>query len=111
MRMEFVRVAGTGDIAPGEIKPIEANGAKLLLAQVGTRYFAAQRKCPHLGLSLCRGSLDGNAIVCMFHGAKFDLETGAVERNPKLLFLKMTAKSDLPVYQVKVQGADILVGV
>lgn len=108
--MEFVRVAGTGDIAPGQIKPVEANGAKLLLAQVGERYFAAQRKCPHLGLNLCRGSLDGQAVVCMFHGAKFDLETGQIERDPKLLFIKMTAKTDLPVYPVKVEGADILVG-
>jgi nitrite reductase/ring-hydroxylating ferredoxin subunit len=109
--MEFVRVAATADIAPGEIMPIEAGGAKLLLAQVGTRYYAAQRKCPHLGLNLCRGKLDGQAVVCLFHGAKFDLETGAVERNPKLLFLKMTAKTALPVYPVKIEGGDILVGI
>jgi nitrite reductase/ring-hydroxylating ferredoxin subunit len=109
--MEFVRVAGTADIAPGQIRPIEANGAKLLLAQVGERYFAAQRKCPHLGLNLCRGKLDGPSIVCLFHGAAFDLATGAVQRDPKLLFLKMTAKADLAVYPVEVAGEDILVGV
>jgi nitrite reductase/ring-hydroxylating ferredoxin subunit len=109
--VDYVRVAGIGDIAPGEIKPIEAQGRKLLLAQVGDRYFAAQRKCPHLGLNLCRGSLDGQAIVCRFHGATFDLETGEIERDPKLLFIKMTAKSDLPVYPVRLEGSDILVGV
>jgi nitrite reductase/ring-hydroxylating ferredoxin subunit len=109
--MEYVRVAGTGDIASGQIKPIEAGGRKLLLAQVGDRYFAAQRKCPHLGLNLCLGSIDGQAIVCRFHGAKFDLESGEIERDPKLLFIKMTAKGELSIYPVRLEGSDILVGV
>ena len=109
--MEYVRVAGTGDIAPGQIVPIEAGGQKLLLAQVGDAYYAAQRKCPHLGFNLCRGSLDGGAVVCPLHKAKFDLATGKIERDPKLLFIKMSAKSDLTTYPVKVEGGDLLVGV
>jgi len=109
--MEFVRVAGTGDVGPGQIVPVEANGLKMLLANVGGTFRAAQRKCPHLGFNLCRGSLDGDAVVCPLHKAKFDLETGKIERDPKLLFLKMTAKSDLAVYPVRVESTDILVGV
>ena len=72
---------------------------------------AAQRKCPHLGFNLCRGSLDGAAVVCPLHKAKFDLATGAIERDPKLLFIGMKAKGNLAVYPVKVEGMDILVGV
>lgn len=108
--MEYHRVAGTGDISAGRIIPIEAGGQKLLLAQVGGDYFAAQRKCPHLGFNLCRGSLDGAAVVCPLHKAKFDLATGAIDRDPKLLFITMKAKNDLAVYPVKVEGGDILVG-
>ena len=107
----YLRVAGVGDLAPGRIAPIEAAGRKLLLARVGDEYFAAQRKCPHLGFNLCRGSLDGAAIVCPLHKARFDLATGAVERDPKLLFLAMKAKNDLAVYPVRIEGEDILVGV
>lgn len=109
--MDYVRVASTGSVAPGQMVPIEAKGLKLLLAHVDGRYHAAQRKCPHLGFNLCRGTLDGHAIVCPLHKAKFDLETGKVERDPKLLFLKMTAKHDLAVYPVRIEGDDILVGV
>ncbi|MBV1916867.1 MAG: Rieske 2Fe-2S domain-containing protein [Sphingomonadaceae bacterium] len=109
--MEYIRIAGTGDIAPGQIIPVEAGGEKLLLAQVGSDYFAAQRKCPHLGFNLCRGSLDGGAVVCPLHKAKFDLASGKIERDPKLLFIKMTVKNDLKTYPVRIEGDAVLVGV
>jgi nitrite reductase/ring-hydroxylating ferredoxin subunit len=109
--MDYVRVAAVGDVAPGQIRPIEAGGHKLLLANVDGRYHAAQRKCPHLGFNLCRGTLDGHAVVCPLHKAKFDLETGAIDRDPKLLFINMKAKTDLAIHPVKVEGGDILVGV
>jgi nitrite reductase/ring-hydroxylating ferredoxin subunit len=108
--MEYIRIARVGDVPAGKIVPVEADGRKLLLARVGDTYYAAQRKCPHLGFNLCRGSLDGAAVVCPLHKAKFDLATGAVERNPKLLFLNMTAKSDLAVYPTRIEGEDVLVG-
>ena len=109
--MDYVPVAKVADIAPGRIVSIEAGGQKLLLARVGERFYAAQRKCPHLGFNLCRGSLDGAAVVCPLHKARFDLATGAVERDPKLLFLTMKAKHDLAVYPVRVEGDAVLVGV
>ncbi len=109
--MEFVRVANVGDVAPGRIIPIEAGGKKLLLAEAGGKFYAAQRKCPHLGFNLCRGSIEDGAVVCPLHKAKFDLTTGQVQRDPKLLFIGMKAKTGLATYPVKVEGPDILVGV
>lgn len=107
--MAYVRLAGVKDVAPGRIVPAEVSGRKLLLANVDGTFYAAQRKCPHLGFNLCRGSLDGAAVVCPLHKARFNLATGAVERDPKLLFLDMKAKNDLAVYPVRVEGEDILV--
>jgi nitrite reductase/ring-hydroxylating ferredoxin subunit len=95
----------------GQILPVEAAGVKLLLTQVGATFYAAARKCPHLGFNLCRGSLDGAAVVCPLHKAKFDLATGSIKRDPKLLFINMKAKTDLKVYPVKVLDNDIFVGV
>ena len=109
--MEYVRVAQAGEVAAGQILPIEAKGQKLLLANINGQLYAAQRKCPHLGFNLCPGKLDGTSIVCSLHKAKFSLSTGKVERDPKLLFIGMKAKNDLSVYPVKVEGEDVLVGV
>ncbi len=109
--MDYIRVASVHDVAVGQILPIEAKGLKLLLTNVAGQYYAAQRKCPHLGFNLCRGKLDGGAIVCSLHKAKFDLATGAIERDPKLLFINMKAKNDHTVYPVKLEGDAILVGV
>jgi nitrite reductase/ring-hydroxylating ferredoxin subunit len=110
--MGELRVAAVGEVPEGRIVPVEAEGRKLLLARVGGTIYAAGRKCPHLGFNLCRGGkLDGAAIVCPLHKAKFDLATGRIERDPKLLFLDLKAKGDLPVYPVRIEGEDVLVTV
>lgn len=109
--MDYVKVASVADVGMGQILPVEARGEKLLLTQVGATFYAAARKCPHLGFNLCRGSLEGAAIVCPLHKAKFDLATGEVERDPKLWFLNMKAKTSLKTYPVRVLDNDIFVGV
>ncbi len=109
--MDYIRVASLSDLGAEQIMPVEAAGLKLLLTRVGGQVYAAARKCPHLGFNLCKGSLEGAAVVCPLHKARFDLATGAVERNPKLLFLNMKAKNDLKVYPVRVLDNDVFVGV
>lgn len=106
-----MKVARAADVQPGKVVPIEAGGMKLLLANVEGTFHAAQRKCPHLGFNLCRGHIEDGAIVCLLHKAKFDLETGRIRRDPKLLFITMKAKTDLPIYPVKIENGDVFVGV
>jgi nitrite reductase/ring-hydroxylating ferredoxin subunit len=109
--MEYVTVAGTAEVAEGALLPVEANGTKLLLTKVDGTFYATQRKCPHLGFNLCRGKVEDHAVVCPLHKARFDLATGAVERDPRLLFIGMKVKSGLATYPVRVEGYDVLVGV
>ncbi|MCT2398032.1 Rieske (2Fe-2S) protein [Novosphingobium mangrovi (ex Huang et al. 2023)] len=107
--MDYVKVASEAQVAEGTLVPVEAAGQKLLLTKVGGTYYAAQRKCPHLGFNLCKGKLEGESVVCPLHKAKFDLKTGQIERDPKLLFIEMKAKSDLATYPVKQMDGDIYV--
>ena len=109
--MDYLRVASVADVGMGQILPVEAAGVKLLLTQVGATFYAAARKCPHLGFNLCRGSVEGRSVVCPLHKAKFDLATGEIERDPRLLFIKMKAKSALKVYPVRVLDNDLFVGI
>ena len=109
--MDYERVASIGDVPENGMIPVEAGGRKLLLARADGEFFAAQRKCPHLGFNLCRGRIEQRSVVCPLHKAKFSLETGEIERDPRLLFLNLTAKSDLATYPVRVEGGEVLIGV
>lgn len=109
--MEYVKVASTADVGEGKLIPVEARGIKMFLTKVGDAYYAGQRKCPHLGLNLCRGKVEDGAVVCMFHKARFSLETGEIEQDPHILFIGMKAKSNLTVYPVKQEDGALFVGV
>ncbi len=108
--MEFVRVAAASDLSPGQMKEVAAGGKKLLLANIDGAYYAIAKKCPHLGGNLCKGRLEGAAVRCPLHGARFDVRTGKVMQDPKLLFLKMKTKN-APTFPVKTEGQDVMVGV
>ncbi len=44
---------------------------------------AQEERCPHLGAALSHGTVDGDCIVCPFHGLHFD-GTGACRQAPSL---------------------------
>lgn len=92
------------------MKEVSAGGRKLLLANVAGGFYAIAKKCPHLGGNLCKGKLEGTAVKCPVHGAKFDVKTGKAVQDAKLLFLKMKVK-DAPSFPVKLEGGNVLVGV
>lgn len=53
-------------------------------------YFAVSRRCRHLGADLAEGSLDsGGCLVCPWHGAAYDVESGHMVRGPGGLFAKV----------------------
>lgn len=51
-------------------------GMSVLVVKVGEGFRAVANKCPHLGLPLAGGKVDGETITCPFHGSKFDLNSG-----------------------------------
>lgn len=48
----------------------------VLVIKSGETFYAIANKCPHLGLPLANGKVDGETIACPFHGSKFDLKSG-----------------------------------
>ena len=53
--MEFVRIADTSELVPGQMKCVQVEGQDILLANVGGDYYAIGNRCTHLGGSLCEG--------------------------------------------------------
>ncbi len=100
---DFVKVGSVEQVPNGKMKGFVVNGKKLLVANIGNKYYAMASVCTHAGGPLDRGHLDGNVVTCPWHGSKFDVTSGKVVGAP--------ASKDEPKYEVKVQGKDLMVAV
>ena len=76
----YARVASVGELAPGQSKLVEVEGKSIALFNVGGAYYALDNTCTHRGGPLAEGALDGDQVTCPWHGAVFNVTTGAVVR-------------------------------
>lgn len=77
-----VRVAGVGDVNPGEARVVEVAGRSVALFNVDGHYYAIDNACPHRGGPLGEGDLDGPIVACPWHAWRWDVRTGANTNNP-----------------------------
>jgi nitrite reductase/ring-hydroxylating ferredoxin subunit len=98
---EFVKVATTDQIPEGAMLKVDRNGKKVLVANIGGKFYAMDRICSHKGGPLDEGELDGKIVTCPWHGGKFDVTSGKVKQGPP--------QKDEAAYEVHVEGKDILV--
>ncbi|HET6582327.1 MAG TPA: Rieske 2Fe-2S domain-containing protein [Nannocystaceae bacterium] len=84
MRRE--RVAALADLWDGEMRGYRVAGARVLLVRIGDSVRAYADRCPHLGVPLSEGSLDGGVITCRAHQYQYDAASGAGV-NPRALQL------------------------
>jgi nitrite reductase (NADH) small subunit len=75
--MAFVRVARGADIPAGRGQLVEAGAQTLAVFNGGDgRFYAVSALCPHEDGPLADGWIEGDAVVCPWHGFDFDLATG-----------------------------------
>lgn len=101
--MPFVRAAALSDVPEGEVLGVEVEGVRVCLANVDGEVYAFQDRCSHRDFPLSNGELDTDdyTITCEWHGAMFDIRTGAVTCLP--------ATRPIPVYPCRVEGDEVLV--
>ena len=98
---EFVKVAKTDEIAPGQGKMVEVSGKKIALFNVEGSFYAIDDTCTHRGGPLSEGVLDGKEVTCPWHGAVYDVTSGEVLGPP--------APKGVARYNVQIDGGDIRV--
>jgi len=98
---DFQRVCRVSDLPEGGKMVLEVGDRLIALFHVGGKFYAIDDLCTHDGGPLAEGQLDGYAIVCPRHGARFDIRTGRV--------LSMPATQNTPAHEVKVEGDEVLV--
>ena len=77
----------------------KVEGQKIALFRVGQAFHALSDTCTHRGGPLSEGTVEGAEVTCPWHGARFDIKTGAVMGPP--------AGREVRSYPVRVTGADI----
>ena len=98
---EFIKVAMVGDMARGEARRVEAGGKRIALFNIDGTFYAIDDTCTHRGGPLSEGMVLGAEVTCPWHGAVFNVTSGAALGAP--------APRDVARYAVRVEGEDIKV--
>ena len=102
-KMNWTRVAGTGQLEDDETLAVVVEGRKIALYRSEGEFFATDNVCTHAYALLSDGFLEDGCIECPLHQARFDIRTGKALCAP--------ATVDVTTYPVKVDGEDLLVGI
>ena len=101
--MAFTRVATVQELPPGRGKEVTVAGKTLAVFNDGGTFYAIDNECTHSGAPLAEGECEGGAVHCPWHGARFNLSTGAALSRP--------ATRGVKAYPVQVVGDEVQVEV
>jgi nitrite reductase/ring-hydroxylating ferredoxin subunit len=95
----LIKIAEVKDLTPGQAGAFDVEAQRIALFNVEGTFYAVGDTCSHRGGPLSKGSVAGTIVPCPWHGAAFDLKTGAVMRPP--------APQGVPSYRVVIDGGDV----
>ena len=96
---DFVKVAKTNEIEPGQARLVDVQGKPVALFNIDGKFFALDNTCTHRGGPLAEGEISGHEVTCPWHSATFDVRTGEVIGPP--------AQRAVARYVVRLTGSDI----
>ncbi|MBC8365457.1 MAG: non-heme iron oxygenase ferredoxin subunit [Actinobacteria bacterium] len=101
--MNDVRACTLSELAEAVAHRVEVGGCPVALVRMGDTVHAIGDTCSHAEVSLADGIVDADecALECWKHGSLFSLETGEA--------LTLPASRPVPVYDVRIDGEDVLV--
>ncbi len=100
----WVKVAAAADIAEGNMLGVRIGEREVAVYHMpGGEFRATDNICTHEYALLTDGWLENGEIECPLHAGKFDVRTGKALCAP--------CERDLAVFEVKVEGGDVLVNV
>jgi nitrite reductase/ring-hydroxylating ferredoxin subunit len=99
--MAFTKVATVAEVPPGVARQVKVGKHTIGIYNVGGTYYALEDVCPHQGAPLSEGDVEGTEVTCPWHGARFELTSGA--------HLCPPARRDVTSFKVQVVGDEIQV--
>ncbi len=98
---EWVTVARVDELAPGEWRVADVDGAQVAVFNLDGGYYAIEDVCTHDGGQLTGGSVEGDQIVCPRHGARFCIRTGEA--------LSAPAYEPTSIFPVRIENGEVQV--
>lgn len=98
---DWRRVATLEECPPGSLRPVMVGSDPVVLANVDGTLYALSDRCSHEEYPLSDGDLEGSILVCPFHGARFDVTSGAARGLPAVRPVKS--------YPVEIRGDGIYI--
>ena len=95
-----VRLGPKHAIPENDFRVFQLDAIDVVVYNVMGKFYGVGNYCPHAGVALSRGPLDGTIITCPGHGLRFDVVTGDCL---DMEFLKLTR------FEIEVVGDDLYV--
>ena len=102
MAENYVKVAQTSDLKPGDMTMTKVGDVEVLIANLDGEFYAVYNFCPHEGWALHEGILEDDCVECPGHSHFYSIRNGQRTGVPS---------ETTPTFSVKVEGDDILVDV
>jgi nitrite reductase/ring-hydroxylating ferredoxin subunit len=99
MSDSWISVCNVDEVEPDGIFAGEAADNMVAIYLVDGKYYATDNVCPHAFTLLSDGWLDGLEVECPLHGARFNIESGALLQGP--------AQCGIKTFQVRVHDGKI----
>lgn len=100
---DWITVCGADELAPGEHRIADVDGAQVAVFNLDGEYFAIEDVCTHDGGVLTGGPVRGGEIICPRHGARFCIKTGEALSAPAF---EATAKFPVRLQDGQIQVRD-----
>jgi len=96
---DWTPVVAESDLVEGEPHRAEIDGVPVVVVRSGGQVYALAERCSHRGGPLSDGEVADGCITCPWHGSRFRLQDGSVERGP--------AAYPQPALDVRVSGGTV----
>lgn len=95
-------IGTTQELTKIPMKRYEVKGHDIFVVRSQGKYHAVANRCTHEEAYFSQeGEVEGDTITCTRHGARFDMNSGAVKALP--------ATRPLRVYELVVEGEDMYI--
>ena len=98
---DYVKVGTVDDFPVNEVKTRIVKNEHVSVVNAQGKFYAFSGFCTHVRVPLRGSYVENKWVCCWLHFSVFNMETGECEDGP--------AKEPLSIYDVRLEGGDVLV--